>query len=78
MFPLTIEGLKNYLVSLNLAPDTPVLIERVHDVYFKKHNWSTKKGKPNDDFPSEYIRSTQCYIRVLEDGTKALVIDAHY
>jgi hypothetical protein len=49
-YTLTVGKLKKFIEEHNLPDDAPVLIERIEDVYFEKHNWSVylKEGESFD------------------------------
>ena len=38
---LTVGGLKEFLYKHNFPNNAKVLIERVEDVYYEKHNWGS-------------------------------------
>lgn len=44
---LTVGGLKEFLYKHNLPNDSKVVIQRVEDVYYEKHNWGVylKEGE---------------------------------
>lgn len=71
-FLYTVRQLKE---RLNGVPDdTPILYQRIEDVYFKKHGWKTIE-LPWDQITSEYIEAFQSYYRPKQ---KVFVIDAHF
>ncbi len=74
----TIGDLKEILYSIGPeCKDMLVFVERVYDVYFEEHNWTTLKIE-NDIFPEdkdEFIPSWCCTI---DKEKNALLIHCHY
>lgn len=74
---LTIGKLKKYLEKYNPPDDALILIERVEDIYFKKHGWKTI-DKPHSFMEgeiTEYIEAF-CAVKFKEDNN--LYINCHY
>lgn len=42
---MTVKELLTYIEKNNVSMDAEVLVERIHDVYFEKHNWKPEKRK---------------------------------
>jgi hypothetical protein len=73
---MTVGDLREVIKGL---PDhTPVLYQRIEDVYFKKRDgWQTIKLPWDNDSTSEYMRAW-CAFKTKYKGRKILGIDAHY
>jgi hypothetical protein len=75
---LTVKELKRKIE--NLHDDTEVFIERVEDIYFEHHNWTTERlvfSADKDNIPLEYVDyfgASQAYVT----KDKKLIIGAHY
>ena len=74
---LTIKDIKDWIEKYNPPDDAIVLVERVEDIYFEKHNWKTVKKVHSiiEDENSEYIEAF-CTVKFKED--KNLYINCHY
>lgn len=71
---LTIGDLKKFIEKHDLPDDAIILVERVHDIYFEKHNWETVKKEVDVWETHEYIEAF-CACKY-ED--KNLYINCHY
>ncbi|MHB1681106.1 MAG: hypothetical protein ACYCTB_11480, partial [bacterium] len=73
-------GMLIEFIKLNpdLPSNTPVLYQRIEDVYFEKHNWTTEPFK-YENGTHEYIK-TFCIFRYTDKKTKkeSVLITAHY
>lgn len=76
-FKLTVGELKQHIKEHNLPDDAIVLVERVEDIYFTKHNWKTIKKEHSvlEDETSEYIEAF-CTCKFKKDNN--LYINCHY
>lgn len=72
---LTVGELKEILYKMD--DEAPVLFERIHDVYFEKHNWATVLSDPeqdcDDQYKDSYVPAESCF-RL----SGALFIRGHY
>ena len=59
----------------NVPDDTPVMYQRIEDVYFQTHGWTTVTLPWDFDSSTEYIQSW--WAGYLEKD-KIFVIEAHY
>lgn len=84
---LTVGALKEFLYKHNLPSDAKVLIQRVEDIYFEKHNWGVylkegmhtmkdKEGKVIKDSLKQY-HPAWCCVKY-NDDSNILFIDLHY
>jgi len=75
-FGMTVGDLRREIKGL---PDhTPVLYQRIEDIYFRKRDgWSTIRLPWDETTASEYIRAW-CAFKTKYKGRKILGIDAHY
>jgi hypothetical protein len=76
-YTLTVGKLKKFIEEHNLPDDAPVLIERIEDVYFEKHNWSVylKEGESfhylkqfNEDIESGKFLDKEQYPRMIPEN----------
>lgn len=40
-YTLTVGQLRKFIEKHNISDDAPILVQRIEDVYFDKHNWPT-------------------------------------
>lgn len=40
-YVLTVGQLRKFIEKHNISDDAPILVQRIEDVYFDKHNWPT-------------------------------------
>ena len=73
-FQLTVKELKVFIENNNIQDDAIILIERIKDIYFEKHNWKSVAKKVDDFETHEYIEAF-CACKY-EDNN--LYINAHY
>lgn len=84
---LTVGELKEFLYKNNLPNDAKVMIQRVKDVYYERHNWKVylkegehtlydKEGKVDKDSLEQYSPAWCCV--KYNDEQKNLFIDLHY
>ena len=84
---LTVGGLKKFLNDHPLPDDAPVLIQRIEDVYYEKHNWGVlskqgehtffdKDGTINKQSMEQYHPAWSCV--KYKDEDDILFIDLHY
>lgn len=66
----------------DLPDDAPVYYERIEDVYFEKHGWTTEPrpnpdgpGRDNDFPPSQFIRA---FTTIRYRDCNGLYITAHF
>lgn len=71
---LTIGDLRKYLEKHNPPDDAIVLVERIEDMYFEKHDWKTVKKIDVWEI-HEYIKSF-CVCQYKDDNN--LYINCHY
>lgn len=76
-FNLTIKEIKDWIKKYNPPDDAIVLVERVHDVYFDKHNWETVK-KPHDIYSDENVEYIEAFCTVKFKDDNNLYINCHY
>jgi hypothetical protein len=77
---LTVKRLREQIKDL--PDDTPVMYQRIEDVYFQEHNWKTvalpwepwQEGAETSDF----IGAFSAYVTEGADGKPVLCIHAHY
>ena len=84
---LTVGDLKEFLHTHNLPDSSKVVIQRVEDVYYEKHNWGVylKEGEysikdENGDFVKESMNQYHpawCCVKY-KDEDDVLFIDLHY
>jgi hypothetical protein len=84
---LTVGDLKKFLSKHDLPDNAPVLIERVEDVYYEKHDWGVylKEGEhtvndENGNIVKESLKQYHpawCCVR-FKDDSDILFIDLHY
>jgi hypothetical protein len=84
---LTVGGLREFLNKHNLPDTAKVVVQRVEDVYYEKHNWGVylKEGEhtfKNDDGTIEKSSMEQyhpawCCVKY-NDEDDVLFIDLHY
>ena len=57
---MTVGGLKKFIEDHNLPDDALIFIQRVEDVYFEEHNWSTvKKEGCNYSLEKEFLEKAK-------------------
>lgn len=66
--------LKMWIEEHNISDNAEVLIERVKDIYFKKH-WRKTEKRSWEYGDNEYIKTHWCCKRHNDD---TLYIDCHY
>lgn len=71
---LTVRELLKFIEEHNLDKNAKVCVQRIEDVYYEKHGWSTVKKK-QDDSITEYT-PVWGGIKYKDDDT--LYLDLHY
>jgi hypothetical protein len=84
---MTVADLQSFIAKHNIPATSPVLIQRVEDVYYEKNNWRVyrkvgehtfkdKDGSINEDSLEQYTPAWSCVH--YNDDQNILFIDLHY
>jgi len=74
-FNLTVGGLQAFIKEHNLPENAPVVIQRIEDIYYKKHGWDVYP-KPGEFGMDEYTMASCCVY--YPDDADVLFINLHY
>ena len=74
---LSVGELLDFIEKYNIDRKSKVLVQRVEDIYYNKHNWTTlkKAGDFGEEYPEEY---TPVFTPVKYPDDSNLFLNLHY